>query len=64
MLPCRCGVEVGGGPEEVRPVTEGSPTEPEEQADSTEDATAGAVRHELLLAKVREANKRSLAPRR
>lgn len=64
MLPGRCGVEVGGGPEEVRSVTEESAPDPEEQADSAEDATAGGVRHEVLLAKVREANERSLAPRR
>lgn len=45
-------------------MTEESAPEPEEEVDSTEDATAGAVCHEVLLAKVREANKRSLAPRR
>ncbi|MFJ7589613.1 hypothetical protein ACIQZO_19970 [Streptomyces sp. NPDC097617] len=45
-------------------MTEESAPDPEDEADSTEDATAGAVHHEVLLAKVREANKRSLAPRR
>ncbi|MEV7593025.1 hypothetical protein AB0O42_22435 [Streptomyces sp. NPDC089922] len=45
-------------------MTEESAPDPEEQADSAEGAPAGAVRHEVLLAKVREANKRSLAPRR
>ncbi|WP_327133904.1 hypothetical protein OG311_28105 [Streptomyces sp. NBC_01343] len=45
-------------------MTEESAPDPEEQADSAEDATAGGVRHEVLLAKVREANERSLAPRR
>ncbi|MET9693008.1 hypothetical protein ABZY81_31905 [Streptomyces sp. NPDC006514] len=48
----------------MRTVTEEAAPEPEAQADSTEDATAGVVRHEVLVAKVREANKRSLAPRR
>ncbi|WP_158714705.1 hypothetical protein [Streptomyces erythrochromogenes] len=45
-------------------MTEESAPEPEEQTDSAEDATADVLRHEVLLAKVREANKRSLAPRR
>ncbi|MFJ3913078.1 hypothetical protein [Streptomyces vinaceus] len=46
-------------------MTEESAPDRKEQADSAEDATAaGAVRHEVLLAKVREANKRSLAPQR
>ncbi|CAM5559786.1 hypothetical protein [Streptomyces avidinii] len=45
-------------------MTEESAPEPEEETDSAKDATVGVVCHEVLLAKVREANKRSLAPRR
>ncbi|MEU3773203.1 hypothetical protein AB0F11_08310 [Streptomyces sp. NPDC032472] len=45
-------------------MTEESAPDPEEQADSGEDVATDAVRREALLAKVREANKRSLAPRR
>lgn len=45
-------------------MTEESAPDPEEESDSTEDATAGVACHEALLAKVREANKRSLGPRR
>ncbi|MFI1648612.1 hypothetical protein ACH4XT_16965 [Streptomyces avidinii] len=44
-------------------MTEESAPDPEE-TDSAEDATAGVAGHEALLAKVREANKRSLAPQR
>ncbi|MGW7456504.1 hypothetical protein [Streptomyces sp. NPDC054797] len=43
-------------------MTEESAPEREEETDSSEDATAGVAGHEALLAKVREANKRSLAP--
>ncbi|WP_329314765.1 hypothetical protein OG723_28675 [Streptomyces sp. NBC_01278] len=45
-------------------MTEESAPEPEEESDSIEDAPANVACHEALLAKVREANKRSLAPRR